>query len=455
MAGIGFELRRLVQRDSGLLSRVRAYSAAGMIAAGPWLVTMASLWLVRVAAEWLGAARIEGFLSIVGSVFAASLVTVSGLQMAVTRFLADDLYSQSYGGLLPSFATCSVMLAAVQATTGLLACHWLGFEPALTGAVVLLYVCVSLTWLSMAWLTVIRQHDKVLLVYLLGGIAFVLALHALPTDSALADVVWTYALVNGFVVAAMSLLVARGLEAPDGRRADVLVGVWRHRVLLLTGTLYGLSLWSDKWIFWILDGVPTIGALRHHPLYDACFYLGYLTVVPALSINLVHLETRFYERYRDYFGAVTGNATLRTIRSLGQTMADSLRDGTGRLLRIQGGVTVACIALAEPIVDMVGLPPYAARVFRFACVGAFCHVLLLLTILLLLYFDRRHAAARACLWFFACNVVLAWASVAAGPWTYGAGVRDRGSDRARDRAGRPAAHVCAARVPDVHARTMN
>lgn len=421
MAGIGFDLRRLVQEDSGLIARLRAYSAAGLIAAGPWLVTMASLLLVRSAAGWLDQREFERFLSVVGGVFAASLVTVSGLQMAVSRYLADELYVQRYGGLLPAFATCTALVAAVQAVTGWLLCSWFGFDPSLTLAVVFLYVAVSLSWLSMSWLTVIRQHDKVLVVYLIGGAGFLLALRLLGRETDLAGVVMAYALCNGLIVVLMSVLVALGIETAEGRNAEVVRGICRHRVLFLAGTAYGLSLWIDKWVFWVCDGIATVGTLHQHPLYDSCFYLGYLTVLPALSINLVHLETEFYARYRAYFGAVTGNRTLRDIRWFGDDMARSLRSSAGKLLRIQGAVSLACIALAGPIVGFAGLSDYAVRVFRFACLGAFCHVLLLVTVLVLLYFDRRHAALRSCLLFLVLNALLAWWSVTTGPWTYGTG----------------------------------
>lgn len=421
MAGIGFDLRRLLQEDRGLVARLRAYSAAGLIAAGPWLVTMASLLLVRTAAVWLDQREFERFLAVVGGVFAASLVTVSGLQMAVSRYLADELYLQRYGGLLPAFATCTALVAAVQAVTGWFLCWWFGLEPSLTVAVVFLYVAVSLSWLGMSWLTVIRQHDRVLIVHLIGAAAFLLALQLAGPESGLADVVMAYALCNGLIVVLTGVLVATGVESTGARSKAVVPGVWRHRVLFLAGTAYGLSLWIDKWVFWACDGTATLGTLHQHPLYDGCFYLGYLTVIPALSINLVHLETEFYARYRAYFGAVTGNRSLRDIRWFGEDMARSLRTSAGKLLRIQGAVTVACIALAGPIVEFAGLPPYAVRVFRFVCLGAFCHVLLLITVLVLLYFDRRHAALRSCLLFLGLNALLAWWSVGAGPWTYGAG----------------------------------
>ncbi|MCA8977744.1 MAG: histidine kinase, partial [Planctomycetes bacterium] len=99
MAGIGFDLRRLCVEDGGLLGRIRAYATAGVVAAGPWLVTMASLWLVRLLGSRMPAAEVDRFLALTTTVFAASLITMGGLQMAATRWLADTLFRRSYGAL--------------------------------------------------------------------------------------------------------------------------------------------------------------------------------------------------------------------------------------------------------------------------------------------------------------------------------------------------------------------
>jgi uncharacterized membrane protein len=421
VAGIGFDLRRLVQGDAGLLSRFRAYAAAGMIAAGPWLITMASLWLVRSAASWLRPAEVEQFLSIVGHVFALSLITVGGLQMAVTRHLADLLFVGRYGELVPAFSACTVVVAAVQSVTGL-ALGWLAALPwDLVFAATLLYVAVSLSWLAMVWLTVVRQYDKILLAYLLGAAAFQGLLFAIGPGRGLAEVVAAYAGGMGLVVVLMTGLVVRGTERAGARSCSALQCLGKYRTLALVGTVYGLSLWSDKLVFWFLDGVPTLGNLRHHPLYDACFYLGYLTVVPALAVNLVHLETDFYAQYRAYYAAVTGDEPLREIRARQAEMEHALREAAAQLLRVQGFVTGLAIVFATPIVRQAGLPDYAARTFRIACLGSFCQVLLLLAVLILLYFDRRRAALRACVVFFLASTALAGVSVAAGPDTYGVG----------------------------------
>ena len=58
------------------------------------LAVLFGLWFVRAFATWMPRAELDSFLSIVSHVFAASLITVGGLQMAVTRWLADALFDE-------------------------------------------------------------------------------------------------------------------------------------------------------------------------------------------------------------------------------------------------------------------------------------------------------------------------------------------------------------------------
>ena len=51
MAGIGFELRRLVETRSGVMAKVRAYVSAGLISSGPWIITMLTLLVVAVTGD--------------------------------------------------------------------------------------------------------------------------------------------------------------------------------------------------------------------------------------------------------------------------------------------------------------------------------------------------------------------------------------------------------------------
>lgn len=47
MAGIGFELRKMLKRDS-LLGLLRAYTYAGIISSGPWILSIVGILLIGI-----------------------------------------------------------------------------------------------------------------------------------------------------------------------------------------------------------------------------------------------------------------------------------------------------------------------------------------------------------------------------------------------------------------------
>ncbi len=90
MAGIGFELRRMLDERKGFLAKTRAYVAAGLISSGPWLMTILTLTLLHLASPFLGVtSSIKMFRSIVTYCFAFSLILQGVGQMAITRWVAD------------------------------------------------------------------------------------------------------------------------------------------------------------------------------------------------------------------------------------------------------------------------------------------------------------------------------------------------------------------------------
>ena len=52
----------------------------------------------------------------------------------------------------------------------------------------------------------------------------------------------------------------------------------------------------------------------HPPAYDSSMFLAYLTIVPALVLFLVSIETRFFEQYVEFYRDIQGHATLQKIR---------------------------------------------------------------------------------------------------------------------------------------------
>ena len=93
MAGIGFELRKLLKRDS-LLGMMQAYAYAGIISSGPWVLSIIGILVIglmsvsMVVPEFL----ITQFQVSVTYLIAFSLTLTGFAQLAFSGFTADRLF---------------------------------------------------------------------------------------------------------------------------------------------------------------------------------------------------------------------------------------------------------------------------------------------------------------------------------------------------------------------------
>ncbi|MEZ5963020.1 MAG: exopolysaccharide Pel transporter PelG [Planctomycetota bacterium] len=422
MAGIGFELRRLALGRFGLLNKSYAYACAGLISSGPWILTVITLVLLNIAGDGvLGVEDSRNFRALVTSAFALSLLTVGLVQMPFTRFLSDLLYVGRHDQVLPSFTAAVALTGAVQGASGLLFCTAGGFDARLTLAWTALYVVVSIVWLAVAWLTVVRQYGPILLAFIAGMLTSLVSMYALGPGNGIGGAVAAYGTGQALTLALLCRLILRGTAAARGRSFDLGRALRQYPRLVFVGFAYSAAIWVDKVVFWYSDGIGSHPLIRFHPLYDTCCFLAYLSVVPALAINLVHFETGFYQHYRGYYAAITQGMPLREVAWRRKEMTENLWEGAGRLVRVQGAVTLAVILLAPQILDAVAMPPGAVHVFRVACLGAFFHVGFLITSLLLLYFDLQKDALSSSVLFLVLNATLSVASVKIGFAAYGSG----------------------------------
>jgi len=102
LAGIGFELRRLMRRNSfwGLL---RAYGYAGMISSGPWVLSILGVMGIGIfSASRVNSLAVRQFLVTVTYLMAGSLILTGFLQLMFTRFIADRLFAKEESTVLPN-----------------------------------------------------------------------------------------------------------------------------------------------------------------------------------------------------------------------------------------------------------------------------------------------------------------------------------------------------------------
>lgn len=424
MAGIGFELRKLV-RDDSLSGWMRAYGYAGLIAAGPWVFSILSVLLVGVVATATVSQPIlvTRFLVSVTYLMAASLIVTGPLQLLFSRFVADRVYEKRQDRIVPNLFG-ALLLCSV--TSGLLGAAVLAlfFTESFQYQLLMLATFVTLCdiWLLVVLLSGMKAYHSVLVVYAAGSIAGLgasILLRSWGVEGLLAGFFFGQAIQ----MFAMLAIVVQAYACNELIRWDFLRR--RHAFLTLSavGLLYNLGIWADKIIFWMNPGTsePVIGPLRSSVVYDLPIFLAYLSIIPGMAVFLMRIETDFAEQYDTYFATIRNGRTLDEIEQARHRMTSVVRQALYDIFKVQGA-TVVGIALTGPwILAAFDISPLYLPLLYVDAVGVGAQVLFVAVLSVLFYLDKRHVALAVTTLFFVSNVLLSALTLRLGPDWYGYG----------------------------------
>jgi len=431
MAGIGFELRELLRRDS-LWGLVRAYAYAGLISSGPWVLSILGVMGIGMLSVGpVAAVEVRQFLVSVTYLMAGSLILTGALQLTFTRFIADRLFDKEERSVLPNLLGALTLAIGAAGVLGSLvfvplpeAMAWAHLGGSVVYRVLLVVTLATLSgcWITVVLLSGLKEYRRVMGSFLAGYfVSFVAALTLRPFGlSGLLAGFLTGQILLLFLM--LALVVARypsdrlvSFEFLDRRRA--------YLSLSVTGLLYNVGIWIDKLIFWFTPSTsePVLGPLRASIIYDLPIFLAYLSILPGMAVFLVRVETDFAEEYHAFFDAVRGGETLGEIRRRRDRLTLAVRRGVSEILKIQG-ITVLVLLLAGPrLLDYVGISRLHLQLFSIDLVGVAMQVLMLAVFNVLFYLDERRAVLSLAALFVATNVALTIASQVAGPAFYGYG----------------------------------
>ncbi len=409
MAGIGFQLRRILEEDKPL-AFLKAYCFSALISSGPWIFSMVTLAILN----WMTLRNLDMsdqtyFRAIVVYAFACSYVVVGFLVLPVTRRTADKLYEGDERGLAPLFNSAAAVLVTLLIATAPLFGIAVGGDVGTRMLSAMIYVTMAFVWLLMVMLTTLRNHWPIVIAYMAGSLSTVILSDPLGAHYALKGYLAGYLMGHLVIVVVLSARIFA--EFPSRRSIDWefvwdLPALW---LFALTGMLYHGALWVDKIVMWLAPSSSSIGRwLRVAPTYEAPVFLAYLTIIPALSLFLMIVETRFYESYRRFYAAILEHAPLPVIQLQREELGGKIREGLILIAKYQGFITAAVILFAYPLAPLLNLPWASVPLFRVATVGAFLHSLLTVIFIIVLYFDFKKLALGIAGLFFVTEAVFTW-----------------------------------------------
>ena len=422
MAGIGFELRKLARRDD-LMGVVASLTHASVVSTGPWIMTVLALGAIDIIGlNWLDQEEMKVFRIIVIYNFGFSLVAAGPLMMVATRYLADRIYekkvTETPGMLIGGFIVLLVQMPIVGWFYG----YYAALDPAVRVAAIANYFVISFIWYVGIFLSALRDFRSITIGFAIGmSSAFALTV--------LLGGRWGAAgMLTGFSVGLtmlLSLEVARVLvEFPYGfvRPFAFLRAARKYWELTLGALFYNLAVWIDKWIMWTLPDRDEIAAVMiSYPLYDSTMFLAYLTVIPAIAVFVLSVETDFFERYQNFYKDVSGHAPWRKLTEDHQEILASLSRGLRNVVVFQGCITAFVVLAAPNILSLIGVNLIGLGMFRLGVIGSFFHVLMAFVTVVLAYFDLRRKLLFVYFLLFVTNTVFSLISTRMGFAYYGYG----------------------------------
>lgn len=318
MAGIGFELKKLFRRK-GIFAGAYAYGYASVVCCGPMLLGILLLLGVGTIAKASGAALHERQLlnGMITVTLLAGLTVSSFLSLLVTRYLADMLFENKNGRIMPAFwGSTGLLLIFGGLGYGIFLCFaGLTFLEALL--CFLLFGEIVTVWTEISFLTAVKDYKCILLAFaaalavgLLLGVLLVLVLGQPVLSSLMAAMIVSYGIMTVWY-----LWVLLGYF-PENEGSSFAFLAWadRYPTLAWNGLFTNAGLFAHLVLMWIGPyGQKIQGLFFFEPDYDLAAVFAFLSILITTVNFVVSVEVNFYPRYRDYYALFNDRGTIRDI----------------------------------------------------------------------------------------------------------------------------------------------
>lgn len=425
MAGIGFEIKKLMHRDS-YLSIFTAYAYAGIIGSGPWILSILGVLIIGLMSVSLAVPHvlITQFQVTVTHLMAMSLILTGFLQLGFTRYIADRLFEKNIDAILPNFIGAIFVTTLISGLFSM-ALVLFGF-PKLDAVFRILFVANFVVlcniWIATIFLSGMKNYKAILLLFAFGYSITVISAIVLH-DSGLNGLLLGFLMGHFALLIGMLMLIIRSYPSDHFIEFDFLGRKRMFVSLIWTGFFFNFGIWIDKYIFWYTSstGASVIGPFNASLIYDLPIFLAYLSIIPGMAVFLVRMETDFVEYYQKFYDAVRDGGTLDYIEEMRDEMVETARQGIFEIIKIQAMTVLVVFVAAPTLLKLIGISQYYISLLYVDVVGAGLQVVFLGILNVLFYLDKRMIALILTGLFAGLNLLFSLLSIYLGANWYGYG----------------------------------
>lgn len=424
MAGIGFELRKILRKDT-LFGALRAYSYAGIISSGSWILSIVGILLIGILGLpfVVPGVQVTQFQVSLTYLIALSLILTGPLQLTFTRFTSDRLFEKRPDLVFSNYHSAAFVTTVCSGLIGMALAFFAFPEQSVAYRLLMVaaFVVVSNIWIAVILLSGMKQYKQIVATFLIGYAATVgLALYLAPLG--------LEGLILGFLIGQIILLtglvlpIYRSFSSPRFMSFELFQRRHLYPSLMLIGFFYNLGIWIDKFMFWYSDsGEQVIGPLHASVIYDIPIFLAYLAILPGMAVFLVRIETDFVEFYNAFYNAVREGSSLDHIERMRNMMVRSIRVGIYEIIKIQSMAIVVLFAMGSVILRYLNISELYLPLLYIDIIAASLQVVFLGILNIFFYLDRRREVLLLTALFVLLNGGLTLVTLYLGPSFYGYG----------------------------------
>jgi len=409
MAGIGFELRKVIGR--GHLGNVFQAALSGiMIVAGPWLMSILSITLIsQIMGREMGAHGTL-FISIIVYSYAFSISLFGGFHYIFTRLMADKLFDNLKGD---AASILFLFLIFLIPTAGALSAPFIfQLKPEIDNSALfrvsslILFLSTNCIWLLMIFISLLRQYMKILFIYLGGMAASVIFVFLFHASLGISGAMFGFALGHVLIVLLLSILSFSQYKPsrPFSFLKEVPPYFRRYFLLFLTGLFYSCGIWIDKIVYWFIRGSVVPGTpFALYEMYDISAYFANLSMIPGLVYFVIISETSFYISLKKFLISLN-KSIYKVIQRNKYQMISTLSENIRNQSFFQAVFTGILIFTVPFLFSHQSHGPGFITILQTTLGSVYFHLLFLTLLNFLFYLELYAHACFACAVFFFGNM---------------------------------------------------
>lgn len=421
MAGIGFELRKILNRDT-FGSQIQAYFLGMAVVLGPFLCSASVLIaLSTFSVQFADLETRQIFTGTVVYVFGGSLVITGLIQIVLARFIADKIYRGEYDTIIASYFPVLICSSALLLITGVPIAAIFDISIASKVLIVSLFLTVGCLWITVIFVDTTQGYRSVVAIFLIGSAAAFVAGILMLRHFGLEGLLAGYALGHALMLVLLMQRLLAEFGFPTSLDWGILGYVRMFPLLVVIGLMHNLGVWIDKIIFWTSDLAVSSAGIVTAPKYDSAAFLGFLTTLPAITHFFVRLEADFSSNFQRYYDEVFFRSPYEEIEKAAEHLRSSVFQAFRSVIAFQSMFSFLSAFYGEELLALLGLPVSQVGMFRYGVAGSLFLVFLLFSTVILMYLDRQKEIVICVGTLLGLNAILSFLSLKMGYQYYGLG----------------------------------